>query len=350
MVDITSIQDEFDGLVGWRQPIDPDYDIIDSRNRSSSSGQYFQDISNLVSVENIKNLQSYVSISDEQFNTKLREITSSAVSKLMNNLFYDNDIVENRLLYDYAYDWQHSIANDSSFVGFEIEVANRKDLVSIINRVYSAFDGVDTVKLMLFHTSKKNPVQSVYLQTQQDNEASHYTSWSLPFTNGVSGGKYYIGYLTNGLTARAYNRDYESANTKNSFHLCSFKPVKVSGWNSETLFDVNDVEYVSETFGLNFDVTGKKDFTSVVMRNTPRFVNAYMLQVAADVLDLIIHSTRSNDDERMLKINARVELEGSLNNPELPPVIGIANKLKKELKELKETFLGVDRIVLGTLR
>lgn len=350
MVDVKSIQTAFDGLVGWKQPIIPDYAIVDTANQASSSGQYFQGVSNLVTIQNIKVTQSFVDITDEQFNDKLRELSSNAILKLVNAVFYEDDLLENRLLYVNEYDWTNPIENNSDFVGFQIDVCKNKDLTSILNRVFASFDGVDNVKLLLFHSSKREPIANITIETKANDEVVSELDWRIPYTNGISGGTYYVGYLTSGLTAKAYDRNYELANNIACFNLSHFQPIKVSGWDSETLFDVNDVENVSESFGLNFDVSGFKDYTSVVLNNKRRFIYAYQLMVAAEVMDLLINSVRSDRTERISKGNVLLELNGNLNNPDLPRVVGINNKLKEELDELKKAIIPENKIIKQTLR
>lgn len=126
------------------------------------------------------------------------------------------------------------------------------------------------------------------------------------------------------------------------------EPIQVSGWNAETLFDVDDVDYTSETYGLNFDITSWKDYTNVILKNRNKFADCLGLQVAADVLDLILKTTRSNRNERILKDNAFIELEGFINN-ELPRTLGISAKLKAEIARLKTTFIETPIIRKGTL-
>jgi hypothetical protein len=340
MVNLDTIQTSFDGLVGWRQPANPTYAIIDAENLTASSNQYFQDISGLVTIENIKELQNYVDISDSEFNDKLREITNGALLKLMNSLFYQDDFIENRLLYNYEYDYNHPIDNNTDFVGYEIEVCNSKELTSTINRIFATFNAVDTVKVLLFHSSKKDPIQTWDISTEQDNEVVLEVDQNIPFTNGISGGKYYIGYLTSGLTAKAYDRQFESANNRTCFNLSYWNPIKVTGHDSETLFDVNDISNVSQTWGLNFDVSGFKEYTSIVTNNKNRFINAYMLQVAADVLDMFIASTRSNLTERINKANVAIELNGNIGGDSaLPNIVGIIPRLTKAKEDLREQII-----------
>jgi len=40
MINITKIQTALSGLVGFKQPYNPDYAIVDSTNQASSSGYY----------------------------------------------------------------------------------------------------------------------------------------------------------------------------------------------------------------------------------------------------------------------------------------------------------------------
>lgn len=350
MVNTTSIQQAFAGLVGWRQPLDPAYAIVDADNLLSSSGQYFQDISALVKVETLRNCVNYNDLTDEEFNDILRNIYTSAINKIMNALFYDNDLISNNLLFDYECDWTHKLTPSTAFVGYEIDVADSNKMTTIINNVKLSFDGVDDVKLLLFHSSKKNPIKTINISTVENDEVESVINWELSHANNKSGGKYYLGYLTSYLTASAYDRLFESANIQNCFNLCRFTSMIVPEWDSETLFDVNNKEYASFTWGLNFDISEYHDFTSLVLSNKNRFVNILMLQVAAEVIDLIIHSDRINGVEANATSKALWELNGSYFNPEMPKVVGIIPKLKAELAELKSTLFKKQKIQIDTIK
>jgi flagellar motor switch protein FliG len=99
---------------------------------------------------------------------------------------------------------------------------------------------------------------------------------------------------------------------------------------------------------LNFDITSWKDYTNIILRNKNKFVNALGLQVAADVLDLILKSTSSNRIERELGSAAFTELEGFINE-NLPRTVGISKKLINEIARIRKTFVEVSPIRRGTL-
>lgn len=346
MVRIEQIQESLKGLVGWKQPINPDFAIVDAENQNTLSGQYFQSISNLVTIENIKACQNYVGISDIQFNELLRGAVDGAVLKLMNSVFGDKDLIENKLLYNYTYDFTKPISNDVAFVGYEIDVVRQKDITNVINSISLTFNGVQDVKLLLFNSNNKQPVSEVTISTLENDQVSINTTWNMPF----KGGKYYLGYLTSGLIHEALDRDYENSNIITCFNCSYFNPISVKGHDSEVLFDVNDITNESKTWGINLDVSSYKDYTTIVEANKDKFVYALQLQVANDMLDLMAHSVRSNRVELINYNSVLAELNGTLNNPNYPNVIGIVSKLTEEVKRLKEVFKPAVKITKETLR
>jgi hypothetical protein len=345
MFDSSQIKDL--GLVGWRESTVSGVPTLTAANTATSSGMVYQDFSSLVTVQNVWKEQEDAAISDANFNTFLTNLTNAAFVKVLNAIFQDQDYLENRVLFPRENVWTETIDNDTSFVGYEINPANRRDLLIALNNVFTSFDSADTVKLLLFHSSKNAPIQSKEITVEQLTDTDTALNWDLSnFT--YSGGKFYVGYLRSGLTAKAINRDWNSANAQSCYNMFRIQPIQVSGWDAETLFDVDDVEYESETYGLNFDITSWKDYTNVILRNKNKFVNCLGLQVAADVLDLIIKSTRSNRTERILAGNAFTELEGFINE-NVPRTIGIAAKLKTEIARIKKTFVEIPKIRRGTL-
>ena len=335
------------GLVGWRASTISGVPTLAAGNIATSSGMYYQDFSSLVTVQNIFKIQGDSVITDDNFNAFLTNLTNAAFVKVLNAIFQNDDYIENRVLYPFENTWTETIDNDTSFVGYEINPNNRRDLIITLNNVFASFSADETVKLLLFHSSKKEPIDSKELSVLELTDVDTSLSWNLSNFK-YSGGKFYVGYLRSGLTTKAINRDWNSANVKSCFNMFKIQPISVNGWDSETLFDVDDVEYESDTYGLNFDITSWKDYTNIILRNKNKFVNCLGLQVAADVLDLIIKSTRSNRIEREIGDSAFIELEGFIN-PDLPRTLGINKRLITEIARIKKTFIELPSIQIGTL-
>jgi hypothetical protein len=346
MFQLSNIQSNLQGLIGWKQSINPTYAVVDSDNLKSDSGAYFQDYSSLVTIENIHQNQNYPAISDAQLNTLLGDIYESAIVKVLNNVFQSNDFIENKVLYPFESSYNEKLDNDTSFVGFELEQPTRRELINTINKLILTFDDVDTVKILVFHSSRQAPIFSQEITTVADSDKEEVVNITL--TKEYNGGKFYIGYLRSGLTAKAINRGWDKANVRACYKALKINPIQVDGWDAETLFDVEDIDYQDKTYGLNFDITSWKDYTNLITQNKYKFVNALGLQVAIDVMDLILKSTRSNRIERIADSKVLFELEGIINN-ELPRVAGLRGKLQAEIVRLKQTFIETPLLSKGTL-
>jgi len=346
MFQISKINSNVIGLVGWKQSIDPTHPVIDATNLATSSGSYFQDFSPLVTVDNIKQTQNYPSISDAQINTMLGDMAKSAMIKVLNQVFQDEDLIENKILFPFEMSYTKDIENDVSFVGYELQQPTRMELAHVLNNIVLSFDGVDSVKILLFHSSKQAPILTKTIATVADQDVDTVLNWML--SKEYNGGIFYIGYLRSALTAKAKNREWDKANVRACFNTLRIEPIIISGWNSETLFNIEDREYSDKTFGLNFNISCWKDYTNTIIQNRNKFVNALGLQVAIDVCDLILKSTNSNRVERVSKAAVLYELDGIVSD-EMPRIMGLKARLSAEVKRLKSNFTGTPAISRGTL-
>ena len=150
------------------------------------------------------------------------------------------------------------------------------------------------------------------------------------------------------ITSEAVDRDWDKANVQSCFNTLRMHPVSYPNWTAETLFDVEELDNESETYGLNFDITAYKDYSNIVERNKQRFVNAIGYQVAGDVLDLILKSVRTNRIERITEGQVLFEMEG-LISPDLPRTMGTTQKLGTEIDELRKTFVTEQKVRRGTI-
>jgi hypothetical protein len=342
-----SVKTSLFGLIGWRQSTVTGMPTVDAANLATSSGLYFQDFSSLLSIQNIYRCQEDAAISDANFNTLLANMTKAATLKVLNAVYTDADFIENSVVYPFENDWIEKLENDTAFVGFRFTLPNRKDLAFTINQVFTAFDGVDSLTLYLFHSSKKTPLQTKVITTAEDSEIVTGLDWVLsPFD--YAGGRFYIGYNRGHLIAKAVNRKFEQAQTKTKFKTFNIEPVIVYGHDSATLFDVNDVDVEDETYGLNFDISVFKDYSNIVVQNKNRMVNAIGYQLAADVLDLILKSVRSNRIQGITEGQVLFELEG-LISPDVPKTVGISKKLTNEIESLKTAFTKEPQLIRGTI-
>lgn len=352
MINVSEIRTNLFGVVGLRQSTHPDYDILDSTITASSSGEYFDQFSSYITVENIKNTQEYASITDENFNTWLTNKIKDSISKAIRQCFTESDLIENKLLYKYSTrkTTAQELDNGADFVGYEITVSKRKDLSAFINSIFTEFSGTGDVKLLLFNDNKVSTIQTETVSVTDKSALQTVVNWALPYANSVTGGKYYIGYLTNGLTVKALNRDFDSSNVKSCYSAVKVQAIKVPRWNAETLFDIDDVEYTDETWGLNFDISTFRDYTSLVLNNKNMFIDVIGYQFAADMLGQMITTTRTNGVERLQKGNLLLELQGNYNNEELPTFKGVNTKLKEAIAEVKKKLVDYPLITIVTAK
>ena len=147
-----SVKTSLFGLIGWRQSTVTDMPTVDAANLASSSGMYFQDFNSLLTIQNVYDCQEDKDISDAEFNTFLTNLTKAATWKVLNAVFSDYDYLEGKVLYPFENVWTNTLTNDTSFVGYEIDPAKRKDLSWTINNIFTSFDSADTVSFQLmFH-------------------------------------------------------------------------------------------------------------------------------------------------------------------------------------------------------
>lgn len=338
MIRLDAIQQAAVGLVGWKQPTKSGSVVVTAENKATSSGMYFQDGSGLVTLENLKNSLSDSAISDANFNTYLGELVKAGFVDVLNQIFTEEDFVENRALYLHPNRYGDTIDNTTRFVGYEIQTRDAQELAVILNQITLEFDGVDSVKVLLFNSTKLAPVQTKTVATVANTAVNTDLGWVLDRTTDYKGGIYYIGYLQNGLTAKAINRDWKISNIETAFHSCRIKSIEVPGWNSETLFDIDDIKSASETWGINLDISAYVDYTGIALRNKSRFAKALQLQVCARVLDVISTSVTSTRVERLSKNHAMLELNGNKSNPDFPNTIGVLGLLGQEIKRLKSNY------------
>ena len=101
MINATKISTSLLGIVGFRQPYNPIYAIVDAPNLLSSSG-YFVNDNHYAKVEFIKDNQDYQEISDANFNELLRNMQKASISNICNQVFSDFDFIDRNLLFKNA--------------------------------------------------------------------------------------------------------------------------------------------------------------------------------------------------------------------------------------------------------
>lgn len=327
-------------LVGWKQPSESGYNILDADNLVSNSGKRFEDYHPLVKVKYIKDSQDDASISDANFNTYLKDLQKSCIVDAVNAVLPDKDLIDHDILFPYENRLIDLIENTTSFVGYEI--TSCKDIGVIVNQLITEFNGIGTFNLYLFHSSQKAPVKTQSVTTQAySSKYQTLSDWKLD-SRTYKGGTWYIGYLRSGLTIKAINRQWDLSGVKNNFKAFNTIPFIVRDWNSAELWDIDDIEYTSETFGLNFDFSSRYEYTNKVLTNKDLFRDAIGYRMATKVLELIATSSRINGNETLANM-ALTELE---EKGESFYKGGLRKQYEDEINKLKKIMFPEPKIMI----
>lgn len=350
MIDIVKIQNSLVGLVGFKQPINPDYAIIDSNNQLSESG-YFVNDNPYAKIELLKDSQDYLDATNEQFNSFLTNFKKTSVSNICNQVFSNVDYIDRNLFYKNAFSKVNLENLSTGFYGFKINVSSEKNVAFKITRVLLDFKGTGTIKLILWNNAKLIPLQTKEVEIITDHQ-EEVLDWVVNNTDTTYKGEYYIGVLFDSSSGlQPYKRDWNNANLMSNITYLDIEKVSFPSHDSQSLFDITQLENNSETNGLNFDITVYEDFTDLIINNKNLFSRAVYLDTVISFLTHYSTSLRSNRNEQIAKEmyqKLMIEIEGTRPEDSVITVKGLRPQLlteissiKQEIEKLKEGYFGI---------
>ena len=333
MIYFDKILTSLSGVVGWRQSTTTGATVVDAANLASSSGLFVQGANNLVSVKNIVACHEDKAMSAEEINNVLRDILKDGISNVLNNVFTSHDVFKSGQLYRHEMDFLHPVElNRTGFAGFEINTSKRSDISTIINKLILSFSGSGSIKILLLNAGTKTLINSKTVTITANGNDESIVDWVLGKIIEPDS-TYYIGYLLNNSVVAGYNREYDEADEKTKFNECGFRPIWVNGWTSETLFDVNNIEYVTEAWGLNFDISTVRDYSQLILSNKNRFAKAIQLATAIEAISFMNSTSRVNPEERVV-----MNVLGKKTVVDSPAIYNLYSSLEKEIKSLRDLF------------
>lgn len=298
--DKLKIENKLSGLVGYRQPADPDFFTLDATNLASSSGYYVND-NPFAKLELLLATQDYAGMTEDKFNSKLTQVTNNAINYVCNSVFSDvgsQDYLDRSLLYNYPMNRVNLTSIPDGFVFEKIQVRKKENTAIEITRVLLDFDGTGDIELKLYSSSSITPLQTQIVSITGPHQEVEL-NWVLDNTDGVTGGEYYLGYDNTGLSVTPYKRDFERSNIRSQYSCLTLSQRTVKGYTGTDLWDLTKEEAISEYTGLNLDITVYNDYTDLITQNKSLFSIAIFLEAQIQFLNEYSASIRSNKDQRM---------------------------------------------------
>jgi len=349
MIRIDKIQASTTGLfggVGFRNPDITNYNIVDATNVLSSSGLYFKDASELVSIKNIKDCQENPNITAVQFNTLLGNMQKAVILDVCNKVLKDKaDFISSNNLYPFEKSFINLIGKEGKFVGHKI-TPSAGNVVCKIPWVETSFNGVATFNLYLYNSNLPSlPILTKPITTTANSSKITVLDWIIADDTTYKGGVFYVGYFDDDLgSVSACKKDFNLSSLRVNTPYYNIEPTSLD-CTGTTISVVNET-YASDTFGLNFGIEIYNDYTELILKNRNLFWNAIQLQMHEKVLNLIRYSTRSNITERISKEMVDLELFG---NKDLK-ISGVIDKLNDSILTLRNSLFRQPRISRITMK
>lgn len=359
MFDVSKIQAGLYGVVGFRQPLNPDYDVLDADNIISRSGKFVTDNPNC-KVEFIYDNQDYKDISDANFNLILKRMQQDSIANVCHRVFNRPDYIDRQVLYPYAQNRVNTESLVSGLYCFKIKVADDKNIAFEITRVMLDFSGTGTIELLLFNTSQTAPIQSQSVVVTSNHQVVTL-NWKIDNSGSTYKGDYYFGYRTNTAsigTLTPFKRDYENSDIMAQISGLDVEKFCFVGHAANTLPDLTTESSVDVCIGLNPDINVYEDYTDLILRNESLLANAINLDLQIKCIEMQMASLRSNVTERKAELNLirLIQIVEGVNETEsavkitgLRPELSRAiNGIKNEIDKLIHGYFG-ERAMIDTL-
>jgi hypothetical protein len=336
-IDINSVLPELENRIGWRQPKKAGSPVLNSYNKTSKSGRFFDSFHTLVNANNIKYVQEDDQISDADLNQYLSDLQDDAIMRTLSEVFRESSLIEQKLLYTRFGTMDLPIVNSGLFVGYMINIANDFGITTQINNCTLYFDGAKDFNLYLFQDGVLAPLKTIPVHV--DPYVRNEVPLNNLYLNYKTGRRYFIGYFQDDLgPVHAIQEQVDTWATMLCFEARPFAAPRVG---QAFDFNHNYKQYTALPRGINLEVITFRDHTQQILRKANLFDEAVGLSVTVMVLELINMAIRSNVKERQLKMvsgSLYQEINQAYATDAIPVTPGIKSRMFSEFKKLRESF------------
>ena len=337
MFDVNLIKQEFKGLVGFRQPANPKFAILDTDNQASKSGLFVTD-NPYAKIEYVVANVDYERATKPQLNEILKRMLDTCAINICSQVFVDDDFIDRNQIYTTTQNKIEELELPAGFVGYRISLDNSKNIGIRLNRAIFEFVEAGTIDLLIFNSNKKEPLHTIPIDFTE-----YYYSKTLDILlNDIDfyKGAFFIGFIND--TKKTYKKNYyDSINTNNIKHTTISTQV-VKDYTDATLFDLNDLEQFSDYCGFNLDITVIDDYTDFIITNKFLFARAIYLDAIIATLNICAATLRSNSDERSAnELYGRImtEIEGTRPDDNVITIKGLRPQMIYEISQIKEQLV-----------
>lgn len=122
---ISEAKDILVDRIGWDDDLTLTGFVVTAPASTTDSGRFFQDEHNAITLENIKDTQSILDISDAAFNTLLQKLTIRAVNKVLADAF-EKDFINDDLLTAYPAGFDNAISLQMTILVSELIISSTR--------------------------------------------------------------------------------------------------------------------------------------------------------------------------------------------------------------------------------
>ncbi len=346
MFDKTKVETGLTGLVGFRPSLDPAFFVLDATNLQSDSG-YFVNDNPFAELEAYADTVNYASIDVIGFNAKLTQLTSSAITSVCTAVFQDKDnpdFIDRQLQFKNATNKIDLETIPDGFVCEKIFIDKKNSLAVEISRVILDFSGTGDITLYLYNTNSITPIQTQLVTISSDHQVVDL-NWKLDNTDGLNGGDWYVGYYNQSITVTPFKRDYNNASSESNITYVNLEKTIVKDHTAPNIWDLDLDDGLSESTGMNLDISVYYDYTDIIIQNKFLFADAINLETAIRMLNQFKGSLRSNKNQRTVANLTAIEtaIEGQTSD-RFQKVTGLRPSLGKQLDLIKRK---IETLVLG---
>jgi hypothetical protein len=225
------------------------------------------------------------------------------------------------------------------FIGYRIDVNEKKNLAIRINRSVFELTGDGELDLLIYNSNKKEPII-----VEKITYTSYYSSKTHDILlNNVEQykGSFFIGFVNDG-TIKTYKKNYNDSIVKNNIAELCIENIVVDGFTGTSIFDLNNSKEFSDYCGFNIDITVLDDYTDFIITNKFLFARAIYLDAIIAFLNVCAATMRSNAEERSsqeLYSRIMLEIEGTRPDDNVISIKGLRPQMVYEISQIKEQIM-----------